>query len=269
MAKGRLGYAYLLYIKDPDTRSQSFESLKPLIDQLQKKEEDFSVEIVNASSLTEAQKEKIAADIRAIPPQVRGRVVSGGGMTLALSRTKNLNFDNTPILLIRDNSDRPIAVFPHALEQKVESAEDHIKKALDIGVDASLHEKRIPTEELLTEIICTDPSIIEAGMKVLEREYPTPTGTIDLLLIDRNGTAVVVEVEVTAAEQAVGQVCKLTEGYEELIRKQITTDRERVTLTKTKEPRKAIVCLRVKGKLQDACESANVELYQLKTERLK
>jgi hypothetical protein len=269
MAKGRLGYAYLLYIKDPDTKSQSFESLKSLLDRLQKKEEDFSVEIVNASSLTEAQKEKIAADIRAIPPQVRGRVVSGGGMTLALSRTKNLNFDNTPILLIRDDSDKPIAVFPHALEQKVENPEDHLRKALEIGIDASLHEKRVPTEELLTEIISTDPSIIEGGMKVLDREYPTPTGTIDLLLIDKNGAPVVVEVEVMATEQAVGQVCKLAEGYAELMRKEISTDREQANLMKAIVARKAIVCLRIKGKLRDACESANVELYQLKTERLK
>jgi hypothetical protein len=269
MTKGNSGYKYLLYVKDPTIRSSSYKSLNSLLERLQKKEESFSAEIVNVSSLTEAQKEKIATDIRAIPPQVRGRVVSGGGMTLALSRTKNLNFDNTPILLIRDDSDKPIAVFPHALEQKVENPEDHLRKALEIGIDASLHEKRISTEELLTEIISTVPSIIEGGTKVLGREYPTPSGSIDLLLIDKNGTPVVVEVEVTATEQAVGQVCKLAEGYAELIRKQNLADREQASLMKTMVPRKAIVSLRIKGKLHDACESAKVELYQLKTERVK
>lgn len=262
-------YKYLLYVKDSNTRDASFDYLKSFLDQLQNKEKNFKVEIVDVSSLTEVQKERIAADIRAIPPQVRGRVVSGGGMTLALSRTKNLNFDNTPILLVRDDYDRPVAVFPHALEEKVESVEDHLRRALEIGVDVALHQKRVPTEELLTEIISTNPSVVENGLKLLGREHPTPAGTIDLLLIDRNETRVVIEVEVTATEQAVGQVCKLAEGYMELMRKQTTADREQGNSAKMKGIRKAIVCLKTKGKLRHACESANVELYQLKTERLK
>jgi Holliday junction resolvase-like predicted endonuclease len=269
MTKVSPSYKYLLYVKDSSVGGSSFESLKSLLDQLEKKEENFKAEIVNVSSLTEAQKDKIAADIRAVPPQVRGRVVSGGGMTLALSRTKNLNFDNTSILLIRDDSDRPVAVFPHALEEKVESVEDHLRDALEVGVDVALHQKKVPTEELLTEIISTKPSMVEDGVKVLGREYPTPTGIIDLLLIDRNGTPIVVEVEVTATEQAVGQVSKLAEGYMELMRKQTAVDREQTRDVKMKGARKAIVCLKTKGKLQQACENANVELYQLTTERLK
>jgi Holliday junction resolvase-like predicted endonuclease len=239
------------------------------LDELGKRESNLSVEIVDVSDFSEVQTEKIAADIRAIPPQVRGRVVSGGGMTLALSRTKNLNFDNTPILIVRDSLDRPVAVFPHALEERVESVEDHLKNALETGVDRALHQKRLPTEELLTEIISMVPSIVEEGMKVLEKEYATPTGAIDLLLADREGTPMVVEVEVSATEQAVGQVCKLAEGYMELMRKQTSADREQSRAVKMLEPRKAIICLKTKGKLQQACENANVELYQLKTNRLK
>jgi RecB family endonuclease NucS len=98
------------------------------------------------------------------------------------------------------------------------------------------------------------PSMVEEGFTVLGREYPTSTGTIDLLLLDKNGTPVVVEVEVTATEQAVGQVCKLAQGYAESIKKEV---------------RKAIICLKTKGMLQQSCRSAKVELYQLKTERLQ
>nr|MDO8133344.1 endonuclease NucS [Candidatus Njordarchaeum guaymaensis] len=269
MTNGNQGYKYFLYLKDSSAGSPFFKSLKSYLDQLEKNEGNLNVEIVDVSSLTEVQRERIAADIRAIPPQVRGRVVSGGGMTLALSRTKNLNFDNTPILIVRDSSDRPVAVFPHALGEKVESVEDHLKNAFDMGVGAALNQKRVPTEELLIEIISMAPSIMEEGTKVLEREYATPTGTIDLLLIDGDGTPVVVEVEVTATEQAVGQVCKLAEGYMELTRKQMAADLEQSKVVKMKGARKAIICLKTKGKLQQACKSANVELYQLKTERLK
>jgi hypothetical protein len=262
-------YKYVLYVKASGAGSPSFEAAKSNLDELGKREDNLHVETVDVSGLNEVQREGIADDIRAIPPQVRGRVVSGGGMTLALSRTKNLNFDNTPILIVRDGSGRPIAVFPHALGEKVESVENHLRKALEAGVETALHQRSVPTEELLTEIISLVPSIVEEGMRELGRELPTPTGTIDLLLADRNGTPVVVEVEVTASEQAVGQVCKLAEGYVESIAKQATSEGSAPMVADKGKVRKAIVCLRTKGMLQQACRSANVELYHLATERLE
>ncbi|WXG46563.1 MAG: endonuclease NucS domain-containing protein [Candidatus Atabeyarchaeum deiterrae] len=246
-------YKYSLYLKNSGAGGSSAGSAKDLLEKLKVKEETVTTIVVDALRLTDVDQEKIATDIRSIPPQVRGRVVSGGGMILALSGTKNLNFNNTPILLVRDNLDRPVAVFPHALEEKVESVEDHLSNALSLGVETALHQKRMPTEELLTQLISMEPSMVEEGARVLGCEYPTPTGRIDLLLVDKNGTPIVVEVEVTATEQAVGQVCKLAEGYMELTRK---------------KARKAIICLKTKGMLRQSCKSAKVELYQLRTERL-
>jgi hypothetical protein len=247
-------YSYMLYLKDSSAAGSSFSAVRTLLEKLSGLNKSVSIKIVDASLLTEVDQDKIAADIRSIPPQIRGRVVSGGGMILALSHTKNLNFDNTPILIVKDSLDKAIAVFPHALEEKVESVEDHLKDALESGIDTALHRKRVPTEELLTELISMTPSMVEEGFTVLGREYPTSTGTIDLILLDRNGTPVVVEVEVTATEQAVGQVCKLAEGYAESTKKEV---------------RKAIICLKTKGMLRQSCKSAKVELYQLKTERLQ
>jgi RecB family endonuclease NucS len=268
MATERNAYKYILYVKSSTLVSPSTDSANDLLQKLGKQEKTVVVKVVDASQLTETDQEEIAAEIRAIPPQVRGRVVSGGGMILALSHTKNLNFDNTPILIIRDNSDRPIAVFPHALEEKVERVEDHLRDAIISGADKALHHKRIPTEELLTELISMAPSMLEEGATVLGREYPTSTGTIDLLLLDKSKTPIVVEVEVTATEQAVGQVCKLAEGYSKSTSGQpsrsISGNKPEVKVV-----RKAIICLKVKGKLQEACRSAGVELYELRAQRLQ
>jgi Holliday junction resolvase-like predicted endonuclease len=233
---------------------------------LGEKEKNIKVKVIDVSSLTDAQQDKIAAEIRTIAPQTRGRVVSGGGMTLALSGKKNLNLDNTPILLVKDSLDRPLSVFPHALEGKVETVQDHLNNALERGTDAALHEKRVPTEELLTELLSVVPSIVEEGLTVLGKEYSTATGAIDLLMLDRSDTPVVVEVEVTATEQAVGQVCKLAEGYVQSLRRQ-----ESDNATKQGNDvkiRKAIVCIKTKGMINRACKSAGVELYQLGTERI-
>jgi RecB family endonuclease NucS len=268
MTTEKSAYRYLLYIKNSAAEDPSTGSARDLLKKLGEQEKTVIVEIVDASHLTDTDQEKIAAEIRSIPPQIRGRVVSGGGMILALSHTKNLNFDNTPILIIRDNLDRPIAVFPHALEEKVESVEDHLRIALTLGVDGALHQKRIPTEELLTELISMAPSMLDEDATVVGREYPTSTGIIDLLLLDKDGTPIVVEVEVTATEQAVGQVSKLAEGYSKSPERQQIGIRPRGS-TKEKTVRKAIICLKTKGKLREACRSAGVELYQLKAERLQ
>jgi Holliday junction resolvase-like predicted endonuclease len=259
-------FRYVLYVKDASAAASAFKNEVAALTRLGKKEDKIKVEVVDVSSLTDVQREKIAAEIRTIPPQTRGRVVSGGGITLALSGTKNLNVVNTPILIVKDSSDRPLAIFPHALEEKVETVQDHLDKAIERGVDAALHERRVATEELLAELLSVAPSILEEGMTLVGREYPTPTGTIDLLLLDGNGTPVVVEVEVTGTEQAVGQVCKLTEGYMESLHQ---SKDEETKEDKTPKVRKAIVCIKTKGMINQACRNADVELYQVRAERLK
>jgi RecB family endonuclease NucS len=260
-------YRYILYVKDATSATSPFKNEVAALTKLGKKEDKIKFEVVEVSGLTDAQRERIAAEIRMIPPQIRGRVVSGGGITLALSGTKNLNVSNTAILIVKDSSDRPLAVFPHALDEKVETVQDHLDKAIEKGVDAALHEKRLATEELLAELLSIAPSIIEEGMTLVGREHPTPTGTIDLLLLDSNGTPIIVEVEVTATEQAVGQVCKLAEGYIESVKVQ----QKYQSSDGGDEPkvRKAIVCIKTRGMVGQACASADVELYQIHAERLK
>jgi RecB family endonuclease NucS len=260
-------YKYILYIKNSSAADSTSKDEIAALANLGRKERKVKVEVVDVSGLTESQREKIAADIRTIPPQIRGRVVSGGGMALALSGTKNLNLTNTPILIVMDSSDRPLAVFPHALEGKVETVQGYLNKAIEIGADAALQGKRVATEELLAELLSIAPSIIEEGLTVIGREYSTPTGPIDLLLLDSNKAPIVVEVEVTATEHAVGQVCKLAEGYLESLKQQAkdegSEDDQRLKV------RKAIVCIKIKGMIHRACKSANVELYQVRAERMK
>jgi Holliday junction resolvase-like predicted endonuclease len=260
-------YKYVLYIKNSSAADSTYKDEVTALANLGKKERNVKVEVFDVSGLSESQREKIAADIRTIPPQIRGRVVSGGGMALALSGTKNLNLSNTPILVVMDSSDRPLAVFPHALEGKVETVQDHLNRALEIGADAALQGKRVATEEILTELLSIAPSIIGEGLTVIGREYSTPTGTIDLLLLDSNKAPIVVEVEVTATEHAVGQVCKLAEGYLKSLKQQAKDEASKEG--QRPKVRKAIVCIKIKGMIHQACRSADVELYQVRAERVK
>jgi hypothetical protein len=267
MHEQKVVFRYTLYVKDLPAANTVFKNEVAALMRLGKKEDGIKIEVVDVSGLSDVQREKIAAEIRMIPPQTRGRVVSGGGSTLALSGAKNLNVINTPVLIVKDSSDRPIAVFPHALEEKVETVQDHLDKAIDGGTDDALHGKRMATEELLAELLSVAPSIVEDGSTLTGREYSTPTGTIDLILRGANGVPIVVEVEVTATEQAVGQVCKLAEGYVELLKQQSRD--EGMEEGSAPKVRKAIVCIKTRGMINQACRSADVELYIVRTERVK
>ena len=74
---------------------------------------NVQLEVLDSDRLTESDEERFLGDIRMIPPQIRGRVRSGGGRTLPITGSSKLNH-SIPILLIYDGP-RPVDVFPKDL----------------------------------------------------------------------------------------------------------------------------------------------------------
>ena len=73
------------------------------------------------------------------------------------------------------------------------------------------------TEADLVGKVLEDPGLIEEGLEVLEVEYPTPLGTIDLLARDREGRLVVCEFKRSVAGlDAVSQLRRYVEQMAEL-----------------------------------------------------
>ncbi len=81
----------------------------------------------------------------------------------------------------------------------------------DLGVDPGLEKDGV--EIHLQELLAGNPEVIEAGLKLIRREYPTAIGPIDMLCSDPEGGMVAVEVkrrgEISGVEQLTRYVTQL------------------------------------------------------------
>ncbi len=75
----------------------------------------------------------------------------------------------------------------------------------DLGVDPGLQKDGV--EAHLQELLAADCTVLEPGLRLVRREFPTDIGPVDLLCRDERGTAVAVEVkrmgEIAGVEQLV------------------------------------------------------------------
>ena len=81
-----------------------------------------------------------------------------------------------------------------------------------LGVDPGLQKDGV--EAHLQELLAEKPWVMEEGMVLLRREYPTDLGPVDLMCTDVNGTLVAIEVkrrgEIDGVEQLARYVERLT-----------------------------------------------------------
>ncbi len=73
----------------------------------------------------------------------------------------------------------------------------------ELGIDPGLEKDGVETH--LQELLAENPEVIEEGLKLIRREYPTAIGPIDMLCSDPEGGTVAVEVkrrgEISGVEQ--------------------------------------------------------------------
>lgn len=81
----------------------------------------------------------------------------------------------------------------------------------ELGVDPGLEKDGVETH--LQELLADQPEVIETGLELIRREYPTAIGPIDLLCTDPGGGTVAVEVkrrgEISGIEQLTRYVHQL------------------------------------------------------------
>jgi hypothetical protein len=205
------------------------------------------------SSLSVDDVTGILAQIREIPPQKRGRIISTGGSILPLSHSKKLNVENTPILILYDDKS-PSQVYPHMISKHYVSIEDGLSTILETGVSEVGDE--ILLEPILQMLIAANPSVLEKGASLIGAEVNVQVGVADLVLKGDDGKSIIIEIKVRADDSAIGQVSRIAEGY---------------SSTQNLQPgqiRKAIVCVDYVKTLIEACKGAKIELYVLGTKRV-
>ncbi|MGB9135345.1 MAG: endonuclease NucS domain-containing protein [Candidatus Bathyarchaeia archaeon] len=246
-------YRFVLYYEQKASYQDRIKSLNETLERIHGRwKADFTA--VTVEKIGQAMVERVKNDIRRITPQVRGKIVSSKNMVLPLSKSKNLNTTNTPILILYQD-EQPISVYPHMLGTAYFEIETQLCKILENGLEVHLAAKGL-LEEPMQKILADAPSTLEKGMRFLEANKDVGFGVADVLLQDSDGRIAVVEIETEATEAAVAQVSRLAAGYaheNELLPENV---------------RKIILCQDFDEKTAKACLGANVELYKLTAEKV-
>ena len=201
-------------------------------------------ELVDPTHLTPSEEDRLLNDVRTPPPQTRGQVKSGRGRTLPITHSGRLSRD-IPILILYDGS-KPTNVFPNDLQG--------VTRDLNMAFETPRWTETLGIEANIAAILLSKPELLGSKLELVDREFDTGSGVVDLLFVDPEGVHVIVELKETADQETVGQVLKQSNGMKGKLG--VST------------MRKAIVALRTSGKVVEACNAAGIELYLLSAEKL-
>lgn len=121
---------------------------------------------------------------------------------------KPLNWMNSPNTLIEDG-DTWTVVNPKGEKLIIEFGEVHFETTRELGEDPGLVKDGVETE--LQRLLAETPEVIEAGLTLVRREYPTPIGPVDLFCRDAEGGSVAVEIKRRGEIDGVEQLTRYLE----------------------------------------------------------
>ncbi|WP_287585427.1 endonuclease NucS domain-containing protein [Candidatus Borrarchaeum sp.] len=237
---------HVLYIKE------NYENLRDIKDLLEKVKEKHQIDyqIITSNMLSETEIETILDQIRKASQRAQVRVSSSGGGMLPISRSKKLNVNQIPILLVMDQ-ERPWHIFPNEKGGKGQKFEIsfYLEKLLESDQIEGFEQLAL-SEEDIDRILANFPSMIEKGLKYESREVEVEGGVIDMVFIDSKENHMLVEIEIKGTDAAIGQVSRFSIPYA----KKFGIPHEKI--------RKAIVCIEISESRIVACKENNIEVYQ-------
>ncbi|MFX0060896.1 MAG: endonuclease NucS domain-containing protein [Candidatus Hermodarchaeota archaeon] len=241
----------LFHSKDTDTKK-----LTNILDMLKAISETKNIPFTvrDVSKWKDSQKGELLRLIRDISGRKKIAVKSHGGGALPISRTGLLNLKNIPILLVYE-ADKALWVFPHAAQKVRREIEDYLQLVLDSKNPENLAFD-VFSEEDIIRILKNYPYFIESGLQFVDEEVPIEGGRIDAVFLDSQDRHFLIEVEIVAQDNAVGQVSRFVEPY---------ANKFNVPLDQI---RMGIVCLEISNSVQNACKVANIEVFRLSVVRV-
>jgi RecB family endonuclease NucS len=121
---------------------------------------------------------------------------------------KPLNWMNAPNH-IDAGPDRWVVTNPKGESLVIVLEEVLADLAFDLGADPGLEKDGVERE--LQALLADRAGVIEPGLEILEREYPTDLGPVDLLCRDPNGQVVAVEIKRKGEIDGVEQLTRYLE----------------------------------------------------------
>jgi len=105
---------------------------------------------------------------------------------------KPLNWMTAPCLLVEDETVWTVST-PKGERLTITIEAIHADVNHELGIDPGLQKDGV--EARLQELLAADPGVLEPGLVLVRREYPTGIGPVDLLCRDASGAAVAVEIK--------------------------------------------------------------------------
>jgi RecB family endonuclease NucS len=121
---------------------------------------------------------------------------------------KPLNWMNAPNHLVEEG-DRWFITNGKGEELTIDLHEIHMDTAVELGEDPGLQKDGVELE--LQRLLSEQPGVIEEGLALIRREYPTPVGPVDLLCRDASGATVAIEVKRRGEIDGVEQLTRYLE----------------------------------------------------------
>jgi RecB family endonuclease NucS len=118
---------------------------------------------------------------------------------------KPLNWMTPPCHILEEET-RWTVTTPKGERLTITIEEIHADISHELGIDPGLQKDGV--EAQLQELLAADPTVLEPGLVLVRREYPTDIGPVDLLCRSADGGAVAVEIK------RVGEI----DGVEQLTR---------------------------------------------------
>ncbi len=105
---------------------------------------------------------------------------------------KPLNWMNAPNTLIEEE-DRWLVTNPKGEELDIRIEETLSDQRFELGADPGLEKDGV--EGHLQKLLASKPHVLEEGLRLVRREYPTDIGPVDLLCRSSAGDTVAVEIK--------------------------------------------------------------------------
>ncbi|MDJ0498843.1 MAG: endonuclease NucS [Acidimicrobiia bacterium] len=121
---------------------------------------------------------------------------------------KPLNWMNAPNHLVEEEG-RWIVTNPKGESLTITFGEIHFQTEMEMGEDPGLQKDGVELE--LQRLLAETPEVMEEGLLLIRREYPTPIGPVDLLCRDGEGGTVAVEVKRRGEIDGVEQLTRYLE----------------------------------------------------------
>lgn len=121
---------------------------------------------------------------------------------------KPLNWMNAPNTFEEIN-DRLIVRNPKGETLTIQLVETHADFAQELGEDPGLTKDGVEAD--LQVLLAATPEVIETGLTLIRREYPTAVGPVDLLCRDSSGQTVAIEIKRRGEIDGVEQLTRYLE----------------------------------------------------------